>query len=276
MIKKITFLIVFINYSFWALNAQTVVNDFEASSPVLVQRYGAQVSVVDNPANMGNNTSAKVAKIGRTTSLWYELIAFDLATPYVVASGETKFLNIMVNYPAQPDVSVRFNAASSGVDGSGDVRALNSYDLNAGGWQNLIFPLDGGASGLTVSAIIFLGDLGFQNDPAGLVLNNTDLFGYVDNFTFTDGNPLSVNEFELNKTISVYPNPTEGILKVKAYSDNSIKDVVFYNILGKDVTRNVKINNNGDYDMSNLSLGMYIVKILDFKGKLSTKKVMKE
>ncbi|PQJ79614.1 T9SS type A sorting domain-containing protein [Polaribacter porphyrae] len=273
MIKKITFffLVCITTFGF----AQTVVNDFETGSPVPVKRYGAEISVVANPNTTGN-TSANVAKLGRTTSLWYELMAFDLATAYTVPAGEIRYFTFMANYPAQPDITIRFNAADASVDGSGSQRALNKYTATAGEWQEIVFELDGGTNGITINAIIFIGDAGFQNDPKGLVLNNTDKFAYVDNFTFKAQNPLSTKNFSLENNTSVYPNEVTSTFKIDLNNSTKISDISLFNILGKNVTHSLSKISDTEYDASNLSTGLYLLRIQDQNGNNVTKKILKK
>tara|TARA_R110002049_G_scaffold171426_1_gene337924 strand:+ start:1098 stop:1925 length:828 start_codon:yes stop_codon:yes gene_type:complete len=275
MKKTFTFLILFLICSSGLIFGQTIINDFEAGSPTVVTRYGATFSVVANPNPIGN-TTANCGKIGRTTGLWYELIAFPAS--YTVPASTTKYLHVLVNYPAQPDISVRFDAADETVDGATDVRALNSY-TSFGQWQDLVFQLDGGASGATVNAIIFLPDVGFNNTPAGQVLNNTDAFGYVDEFTFSDSATpvtLSAKVFQKDSDFVIYPNPTQSVFKLKSKNNVHVVDVSLYNILGKKVVQNIAKVNKNEYDISGLSSGVYIVKITDDNGGLTTKRVIKK
>lgn len=274
MIKKITFIFTLLISAFSF--GQTMVNDFETGSPTLLQRYGAEVSVVSNPNTTGN-TSANVAKIGRTTTLWYELMAFDLANPYTVPAGEKHYLSFLASYPAQPDISIRFNAADATKDGSGSLRALNKYNASsAGEWQTIVFEVDGGASGATINAIIFLGDVGFQNDPVGLILNNTNAFAYLDDFTFSTSNPLSTKDLSIENNVRLYPNEISSSFTIDVRNNSKISQVSIYNILGKNLSNNIVKISNTEYDISSLSAGMYIARIFDESGNSVTKKIIKK
>ncbi|RXR19412.1 T9SS type A sorting domain-containing protein [Flavobacterium amnicola] len=83
---------------------------------------------------------------------------------------------------------------------------------------------------------------------------------------------LSANEFNMN-AFTYSPNPTENILKL-SYTDKLTK-VVVYNIIGKQMFTKLSNNNTVDLDMTELSDGVYFVKI--FAGDVSkTVKVIKK
>jgi len=167
-----------------------------------------------------------------------------------------------VNYYAQPDISIRIDAANENADGNSDIRALNTY-TDLGNWQDLVFEMDGGSGGRTVSAIVVLPDLGFNNTPAGQVLNNTDKFGYIDEIIVNNNSTvLNVGEFEKNNSIAIYPNPTNEFLTISNLQPNAILSVNSLN--GKNVYRS---NNNKNDDLT-LSVkewakGVYIIRIQD-------------
>ncbi|HEX8017984.1 MAG TPA: T9SS type A sorting domain-containing protein [Flavobacterium sp.] len=240
----------------------TILNNFETGSPTSVSRYGnsSNISVVSNPFPTGLNTTAQCAKIIRTTSNWYELFAFPVSI--TIPANTKKYLHMKVNYYAQPDISIRIDAANENADGNSDIRALNTY-TDLGNWQDLVFEMDGGSGGRTVNAIVVLPDLGFNNTPAGQVLNNTNKFGYIDEIIVNNNaTVLNVGEFGKNNSIAIYPNPTNEFLTISNLQPNTLLSVSSLN--GKNVYRsNNNKNDNLTLSVKEWAKGVYIIRIQD-------------
>ena len=90
----------------------------------------------------------------------------------------------------------------------------------------------------------------------------------LDNFTVT-GSTLGVKQNQI-EGLKIYPNPvTNGTFFINTTSD-STKDVVVYDVLGKQV---VKTSTTNAVNVSNLKSGVYIVKITE-EGKTATRKLV--
>jgi hypothetical protein len=200
------------------VNAQ-VLNDFESGSPAVVTKYGASYSTVANPLSAGLNTTENCGKIGRTTSNWWEMIYFPVS--FSVPANTKYYVHILVKYDAQPDVAIRVDATTAGGDGSADIRAMNTYS-NIGQWQDLVFEVNGGSGGRNVIQIIFLADLGFNNNPAVRVLNNTDKFAYIDEIVVnTNPLPRGTTYIVANNLWDFEPGTTGNIGGVTTYADGN-------------------------------------------------------
>ncbi len=79
----------------------------------------------------------------------------------------------------------------------------------------------------------------------------------------------SVGTISKLENVKMYPNPTTGMLNI---SNADGADVYIYNIMGDIVKTVGQINNTGKIDISNLSNGNYIVKLITEQG-ISTQKI---
>tara|TARA_R110002033_G_scaffold1389_1_gene12257 strand:- start:4687 stop:6921 length:2235 start_codon:yes stop_codon:yes gene_type:complete len=119
-------------------------------------------------------------------------------------------------------------------------------------------------------------DTGNNNElPINIVL---DLLGNQRVFNTTvdmgayefGSSSLGVSDFETSlDKIKLYPNPTSGILNIQMKLP--IKNAIVYNLQGQKVIESSTIK----LDVSNLSSGMYIIKIEDGNGFISTKRFIK-
>ncbi|KOS07239.1 hypothetical protein AM493_15240 [Flavobacterium akiainvivens] len=177
----------------WAANAQ-VLNDFEADSPAVTAAYGAEFSTIANPDPNGN-TTATVGKINRTSTAWYELVRFNVS--FTVPANTTKYVHMLARYTSttEPNMSIRVDA--NGNDGSVDIHPMNTYNT-PGEWMDMVFKVEGGATGITPTEILFFADASVT------VLDNADLYALIDEFVLNDSDTpigyepqdMMLNDFE--------------------------------------------------------------------------------
>ena len=92
-----------------------------------------------------------------------------------------------------------------------------------------------------------------MDDPA-------DTLVAVYNFSVT-GSPIAdISEVEL-AALKLYPNPASDFFKITETQE--IKELIVYNILGRQVESFVVNGGNQEFDISNLPNGMYLVGMLD-------------
>ncbi len=110
----------------------------------------------------------------------------------------------------------------------------------------------------------------FITDDIGYALSGNNILKTIDGGTF-----ISVNEFESNKLLSIYPNPTNGIVTLTTESSN-IQQIKIQNVIGElifkenyDNQATIKIN------ISNYPTGTYFVRILDNNLNTSNVKLIK-
>lgn len=103
---------------------------------------------------------------------------------------------------------------------------------------------------------------------AGFAQIDVDLFDHADpenilgtvTATFEASTSTSTEDFFKTDAIRVYPNPTTNFFRI--YQADQVDLVEVYSMVGKRVL-SYNANTNGQYDVSNLSEGMYLVRLLD-------------
>lgn len=101
------------------------------------------------------------------------------------------------------------------------------------------------------------------NNPANWAGENTNIgTGEVaanaivaSGFTFTT---LSIDSYNLEATISLYPNPANNYITVS--NTDKVSEVVIFDITGKEVIKTNLVNNQ--VDISKLNSGMYLVNLI--------------
>jgi hypothetical protein len=84
---------------------------------------------------------------------------------------------------------------------------------------------------------------------------------------------LNNPDFQNDASISVYPNPTNGIVTVNC--NNSIKSIQLYDVQGRLLQTNLVNENETTIDVSTKSKGVYFLKILSDKG-MKVEKIVRE
>lgn len=80
-------------------------------------------------------------------------------------------------------------------------------------------------------------------------------------------------ESNKQKGVSIYPNPTCGIIKFE-FANNHIKKIAIFDIIGKQLIEKESIQQNERIDLSNFENGIYIISIQTDK-KIITSKIVK-
>ena len=84
------------------------------------------------------------------------------------------------------------------------------------------------------------------------------------------GAVLGVDDNNFNRSFRIYPNPTSSILNIQMVND--FEEAEVYNLQGqKLLTSNTK-----NIDVTNLSSGVYIVKVLSTTGSSASKRFIKQ
>ncbi|MCU4157761.1 sulfatase-like hydrolase/transferase [Carboxylicivirga sp. A043] len=238
------------NYGASTITEQ-VITDFETPINV-VPASGAAFSVVQNTEKSAINQTNNCGQLKRTSTNWWELI--DIPCNFSIAADEVAYLHVLVKYPAQPDVVVRLNSMGNEMN----LRTIHEYDA-LGEWQDLVFILPGGSSGLNVTNIRYMDDCGFQNSPSGFVLDNLSKFGYIDEIIVNNSSArrsisTSTKTVEIEKDYSLIAR--DQFITFQSHTGQN-RQFEVYDLSGKRLFSANKIIHNFRVPKS----GIYIVRI---------------
>ncbi len=95
-----------------------------------------------------------------------------------------------------------------------------------------------------------------------------------DNINFTSGNTLDVSSYELEKIISLYPNPSKGNITIRSSKD-ILQRVMIMDLNGREIKSYEMNVATKDIDLNlELTSGMYLVKLTDINNLSITKKLI--
>ena len=93
----------------------------------------------------------------------------------------------------------------------------------------------------------------------------------IDDIKITKESSVGIKTISANDAISIFPNPTSGIVNINAVEVSSSVEV--FNVIGEKVYSNTLVKGNNTLDLSSLANGAYFVK-LNSNGAITTKKVV--
>ncbi|WP_299129763.1 T9SS type A sorting domain-containing protein, partial [uncultured Winogradskyella sp.] len=145
------------------------------------------------------------------------------------------------------------------------------------------FDLEGAGSG-----VCDIWYIRYEDGLTGLAAGNnvSDLMGCFDlsnpvsinRFTGTDCDALSIDEFDSNFNINIYPNPTKSNINIEFEANRALElDIQIIDMLGKIVYRNNSKNQSAlSFNISDLENGTYFMNITDLEsGSRIVKRVIK-
>ncbi len=110
--------------------------------------------------------------------------------------------------------------------------------------------------------------------PSGIVdvLNNVNV---NESLTVIEGQTLSVQSSEINQ-ISVFPNPGVDFIEIKSNNNLEKAIISIFDINGRRVINYKNVANKNLVDISKLSVGEYILRIISSNGNIFSTKILKE
>ena len=233
---------------------------------------------IENVAELGLNTvfnsEVQNAIVSGNADQWFNMPFEDFAAITsvtlndVLVAQEYSLLTLVSMIAPSPDWMIAVNS-------------LNLWNTSANNWKESftvdLFPYDTGTeNGFGYSSN------NTETIPQGVITNIAGATSYpfntekIGTLTLTLINViLSTDDFENNKPIKLYPNPS-NTGKVTITNSSLLTKISVYDVLGKNVKQIDNINNKNNFilDVSDLNKGVYIVKLKTSLGNTESKKLL--
>jgi hypothetical protein len=189
---------------------------------------------------VGNDMSVQVTTMPYLTGNFNLFVAVveKQTTGNVASNGETEFHNVFMKMMS--------SASGDSVSFTHDVQAVNNFQTTL--------------TGLFIEDMADLDVVVFIQDPATKAIMQSKIAA--------EG--LSTNSFDSASKFKVYPNPSNGIVKIKTETP---VDVVVMDITGKIVYSMNQVTSDSQLNLSSLQKGIYMAKIMS-EGTEETQKII--
>jgi hypothetical protein len=189
---------------------------------------------------VGNVMSVQVTTMPYLTGNYnlYVAVVEKLTTGNVATNGETQFHNVFMKMLS--------SASGDSVSFTHDVQTVNNFQTNL--------------TGLFIEQMSDLEVIVFIQNPATKAIMQSKVATLA----------LSANSFDSASKFKVYPNPSNGIVKIKTESP---VDVVVMDISGKTVYTMNQVTSESQLNLSSLQKGIYMAKIMS-EGTEETQKII--
>ena len=210
---------------------------FESGSGLSISNSGGVISISGISTNcipMNSTRYITLASSSISTPLPITLLSF---TANETANG------ININWQTASEVNNDYFTVE---------RSINGYD-----WETLL-TIEGAGNSNTVLSYAAV-DRNPYHGHSYYRLKQTDFDGQ---FSYSKITSAFIN-YEQKSLIRIYPNPTNGLIKVSA-SNLELKFITIQNTFRQDITHKAQIKRNGDssflIDLSRLPSGLYFIK----------------
>lgn len=246
-------------------SGNTITNNIIANN-----QNGVQLS-----PSSGTPTQVTISKnsIYNNTMLGIDLegaIINDADDPDTGANNLQNFPEISaINYLGNSDVEVTYNVPSA-VTNSAYPLTVEFFGADNGQGKKFIssdiFALPG-AKTITINL-----PNGFdQNDYNNIVATATDENGNTSEFGTSINYSLGISQFESN-AIKFFPNPSQDFITIESIA-NTVLRIEVFDVYGKKVLNQTAINT---MNVSSLASGIYVLKIKDENGGITSAKMIKQ
>jgi hypothetical protein len=263
---------------------------------VFLSKINPQTGVV-TPISQNSITDVFSLNGGTTIDLnnqWFQFVSNGKLLSVDISTGQVVHSPTIDTSQAPYFDNILFNAADGYLYGlgrnsspaevflgqidpiTGNVTFISQQSVSTG------FSLSGAAINPFAEVYYFSG----INEFIGVDLNSGDIFtatpydfsqsngDYFDYYYFSSKvtSLLSNQDFAVNISIQIFPNPFEEILPIKA---DGLSEIKIFDVYGKQVSKiDLKNENQTNFDLSALESGLYFLK-LTLNGQISVKKVIK-
>ena len=142
-----------------------------------------------------------------------------------------------------------------------------TFKLNVNGTEVGTIPYSATSTTTTIPNINITGDV-IISITGNSTASNRVLF---DDLSWSCNTILAVDELE-KETFAIYPNPSNGTVKINFENANDKHDVIIFSVSGQKVFEK-EYNNTSNASVSNLQKGFYLVTVTK-EGKSTTKKLI--
>ena len=210
---------------------------------------GADSAVEVNPDPSGINTSNTVVRTTKTEGAAF-FAGTGMGLDVAIDFSETESISIKTWSP-KADIPVRLKLEGPG----GEFIELDVNTTVENEWETLIWDFTGQTSGVDWLTVVIFFE--FVEDLPG---DGTTY--YYDDIELAD-NPLNISDTILSTVVS-YPNPVKTIWNVQA--QETITDIVIYNLFGQRIISISPNMTNVTLNMSEMRSGIYLAHVFSDQG----------
>ena len=267
------------NNTYNNINGNTPFANVPSTTSFVVDRNAVSNNAIQVVGNSNNgtfcNASAPTEGNPRTISFWYKTpshAGYKSLFSYGTAAANRTFGAYF-----GPNGNIFFQGYSYDHDFGG------TYAVNT--WRHLVLIfdgtnlklyLDGMLVGTVARPLLNTGtgtNFRIGNDTITMQFDDLRIFNYAldqaDITSLYTNNTLLSSDFNQNNLeVSLYPNPVRDILNIETELD--IQSIEIYNIQGQKVLS----SNQKQINVSDLTAGMYMVRIQDVDNNIATKKII--
>lgn len=202
----------------------------------------------------GNQLSGEIPDI---FSSWLELVYFSIGDFNLTGSNN--------NFSGELDFSMNSAMRGCMIEGN-NISSLNIQNGNNSNIPNSFFQ----AGGNTNLICVFVDDAVYSSTNW---TNIDETATFVETQAECDAITVGVDELNFESNLTIYPNPTTGIINFINNGETAIKEIIITNSLGQVID---ETNENNTLNISNFSSGIYLIRIQDINGNRANYKIVKE